>query len=82
MRQFFQVFPIRTAVRHELSWTHYRLLMKAGNEVEREFYLKECIECNWSFSQLERQITNGSLPPEKSRESEKNGIQIFFIFQF
>jgi len=22
MRQFFQVFPIRASVRHELSWTH------------------------------------------------------------
>ena len=42
MRQFFQVFPIRASLRHELSWTHYRLLMKVGNEVEREFYLKEC----------------------------------------
>jgi hypothetical protein len=28
MRQFFQMFPIRAALRHELSWTHYRLLMK------------------------------------------------------
>ena len=44
MRQFFQVFPIRASLRHELSWTHYRLLMKVGNEVEREIYLKECAE--------------------------------------
>ena len=39
MRQFFQVFPIRHTLRDELSWTHYRLLMKVGNEVEHEFYL-------------------------------------------
>jgi len=32
MRQFFQVFPIHAALRHELSWTHYRLLMKVGKE--------------------------------------------------
>jgi len=51
MRQFYTAFPIRHALRDELSWTHYRLLMKVGNEVEREFYLKECIECNWSSRQ-------------------------------
>jgi len=56
MRQFFQVFPIRAALRHELSWTHYRLLMRIDNESQREFYLKECAECNWSSRQLERQI--------------------------
>jgi len=39
MRQFYTAFPIRAALRHELSWTHYRLLMKVENEVEREFYL-------------------------------------------
>ncbi|MCL2560089.1 MAG: DUF1016 N-terminal domain-containing protein [Turicibacter sp.] len=28
MRQFFQQFPIRYALRSELSWTHYRTLMR------------------------------------------------------
>ena len=32
MRQFFVSFPIRHAVRDELSWTHYRLIMKAESE--------------------------------------------------
>jgi hypothetical protein len=26
MRAFYQSFPIRDALRHELSWTHYRML--------------------------------------------------------
>ena len=56
MRQFFQVFPIRATLWHELSWSHYRLLMKIDNEPRREFYLKECVESNWSVRQLERQI--------------------------
>ena len=30
IRQFYQVFPIRDALRPELSWTHYRLLSKAS----------------------------------------------------
>ncbi len=28
MRAFYQIFPIRNALRSELSWTHYRLLLK------------------------------------------------------
>ena len=28
MRLFYQAFPIRDAVRHELSWTHYRHLLR------------------------------------------------------
>ena len=58
MRQFYQVFPIRDALRLELSWTHYRLLMKINNSPKREFYLKECTECGWSSRQLERQINS------------------------
>jgi predicted nuclease of restriction endonuclease-like (RecB) superfamily len=58
MRQFSQVFPIRDALRLELSWTHYRLLMRIDNEPRREFYLKECAGSNWSSRQLERQITS------------------------
>ena len=52
MRQFFQVFPIRATLRQELSWSHYRLLIKIDNEPRREFYLKECVESNWSSRQL------------------------------
>jgi predicted nuclease of restriction endonuclease-like (RecB) superfamily len=57
MRQFYSVFPIRHAVRDELSWTHYRLIMKLEDPSRREFYLNECAESNWSSRQLERQIT-------------------------
>jgi len=80
MRQFYIAFPIGHALRDQLSWTHYRLLMKIGNEVEREFYLKECIECNWSSRQLERQITTFYYKRllatrKEGKESVKNEIQ-------
>jgi len=32
MRQFYAVFPNTHALRAELSWTHYRLLMRIDNE--------------------------------------------------
>ena len=58
MRQFYIVFQKHHALRDELSWTHYRLLMKIENEEIRNFYIKECIEGNWSTRQLERQINS------------------------
>lgn len=56
MRQFYLTFPIRHALRDELSWTHYRLLMRVENEKARNFYLEEAVKAQWSTRQLERQI--------------------------
>lgn len=58
IRQFYQMFPIRDAVRPELSWTHYRLLLKVENEKARTYYLTEAIAQNWSTRALERQIAS------------------------
>lgn len=58
MRQFYSVFQKHHALRDELSWTHYRLLMKLENEEIRNFYIEECIVGNWSTRQLERQINS------------------------
>jgi len=57
MRQFYSIFPIRHTLCDELSWSHYRLLMRIDNAPRRDFYHKECVESNWSVRQLERQIT-------------------------
>jgi DUF1016 N-terminal domain len=34
MRQFYLGFPIRDALRRELSWTHYRLLLRQDDALE------------------------------------------------
>lgn len=57
MRQFYLTFPNGYALRSELSWTHYRLLMRVENENARQFYMEEAIKSQWSTRQLERQIT-------------------------
>jgi predicted nuclease of restriction endonuclease-like (RecB) superfamily len=57
MRQFYITFPKSHAVRDELSWTHYRLLLKLEKPGSREFYEQEAAEQNWSTRELERQIT-------------------------
>ena len=56
MRQFYLAFPIRDALRHELSWTHYRRLSRIADAEARMWYMNECAESRWSTRQLERQI--------------------------
>ena len=41
MRLFYQAFPIRDALRHELSWTHYRLMLRVSDEKARQWYMNE-----------------------------------------
>ena len=56
MRQFYLFFPIRHTVCDELSWSHYRHLIRVENEAARNYYMSECVAENWSVRQLERQI--------------------------
>ena len=56
MRQFYITFQNLHALRGELSWTHYRLLLKIDKPKAREFYINETINSNWSTRELERQI--------------------------
>jgi predicted nuclease of restriction endonuclease-like (RecB) superfamily len=58
MRQFYITFPNANALRSELSWTHYRLLMRVENENARTFYMEEAVKGQWSTRQLERQINS------------------------
>lgn len=41
MRQFYLTFPIRHTLRAELSWSHYRMLMRVDNERRRLWYMNE-----------------------------------------
>lgn len=54
IRQFYLTFPIRDTLRPELSWSHYRLLIRVGNEKARQFYLQEAALNSWSYRTLER----------------------------
>jgi len=73
MRQFYQTYPILDAVRRELSWTHYRILMRIEKPEARSFYEVECIKNNWSARELERQ--KGSLLFERlALSKDKKGL--------
>ena len=56
MRLFYSAFPKRDALRHELSWTHYRLLTRVDSEAARQWYMNEAADQNWSSRALERQM--------------------------
>lgn len=56
MRAFYLVYPIWNAVRPELSWTHYRILLRVDSSNARKWYMDEAVSQNWSSRALERQI--------------------------
>ena len=56
MRQFYMAFPNCDALSHNLTWTHYKKIIKFTNPLSREYYAREAAEGNWSTRQLERQI--------------------------
>lgn len=58
MRQFYLMFPIRGTLCPELSWSHYRLLMRISNDERRCFYAQEAATENWSVRQLDRQVNS------------------------
>lgn len=58
MRQFYSLFKKWDSVSTELSWTHYRHLLKVTDESARAWYTKEAVKENWSTRALERQINS------------------------
>ncbi|HLD95886.1 MAG TPA: PDDEXK nuclease domain-containing protein [Alphaproteobacteria bacterium] len=46
------------ALRFQLSWTHYRILMRLSSKQARSFYEIEAIQNGWSARELERQVAS------------------------
>ncbi len=72
-RQFYRTFPIVSALRTQLSWTQYKLLISLDNEDKRTFYIAESIKNNWTSRQLERQI-DSSLYERLLLSNDKDGV--------
>lgn len=56
IRKFYLTFPIANSVSSQLSWTHYRNLLKVNSETGRAFYINEAIKGRWGTRTLERAI--------------------------
>lgn len=78
MRQFYLNYPKRHTLCTELSWSHYRILMRISDEKRRNWYTEECAKSGWSVRQLERQINTffyERLLTSKDKEPVKSEIQ-------
>lgn len=72
-RQFYKTFPIMSALRTQLNWTQYKLLISIDDEHKREYYIAESVKNNWSARQMERQI-NSSLYERLLLSNDKESV--------
>jgi predicted nuclease of restriction endonuclease-like (RecB) superfamily len=56
MRAFYLAYPKVDALRRQLSWTHYRMLLRVDKPEARAFYEQEAVNAKWSTRELDRQI--------------------------
>lgn len=56
-RQFYLEFPILSTAWRELSWSHFRMLMRVKNTQARAWYADEAANQSWSVRALDRQIS-------------------------
>lgn len=55
-RKFYLIYPKGSALRNQLNWFQYRLLIEIADKDKREYYEVEAIKNNWTGRELERQI--------------------------
>lgn len=55
-RRFYRMYPIANAVRSQLNWTQYRLLIQIEDPCKREYYELESVNNAWTARETERQI--------------------------
>lgn len=96
-RQFYLTFQgaeIRYTLCSELSWSHYRLVMRVEDPNARLYYIRECAENNWSVRTLERNINafyyqrllSSNIEPTTAIASPNQTIHDFikdpYVFEF
>ena len=52
IRQFYLEFKNRDTLRPELTWAHYRMLLRVKDETARNWYMNEVANQTWSTRQL------------------------------
>lgn len=63
------------SLRTELSWTHYRHLLRVENEEARKYYMNEAAGQSWSTRTLERQINTAYFERLLSSKNKKALLQ-------
>ena len=57
-RQFYRVYPIANALRSQLNWTQYRMLIQINDPDKRMYYELESVNNGWTARETERQINS------------------------
>ena len=57
-RQFYRLYPIATALRTQLNWSQYKMLISIDDQDKREYYELEAVNNAWTGRELERQINS------------------------
>lgn len=55
-RQFYKEYPIVNALRSQLNWSQYRMLIQIPDPDKREYYELEAVNNAWTGRELQRQI--------------------------
>lgn len=55
-RRFYRMYPIANALRSQLNWTQYRLLIQIEDPCKREYYELESVNNAWTARETEQQI--------------------------
>jgi len=55
-RQFYRTYPIASAVRTQLNWSQYKMLISIEDSSKREYFELESAKNGWTGRELERQI--------------------------
>lgn len=86
MRMLYIKYPICQTLSNKLTWSHYCELLTISDDDKRSFYEKECINANWSFRELKRQIdsslferlllSDGQANKEKVLQLVQKGIEM------
>lgn len=93
-RKFYLTFPDEEKVYtlcRKLSWSHIRLIMRCEDELERQYYISESSEHNWSVRTLERNlktdsfhrlISQSSLTEQKEPLTQHEFVKDPYVMEF
>ena len=83
MRQFYLCFEKGATLSHQLSWSHYVLIITIKDPLSRDYYINEVVTRQLSVRELERLIKTNTYEREKSNqityEDNKKNIDVSIL---
>ena len=73
MRKLYIAFPKCGTLSHKLTWSHYYEILKCDDQLEMQFYMKQCINEGWKVRELKRQMKS-CLFQRLALSTDKEGV--------